>query len=115
LRKLPEKDIAAFCGLGNPQTFWNTLASLGLHLVFRWTFDDHHVYKPVELRRLAEQARLNGAKMLVTTEKDLINLPNQVEAILGTLPLAWLEIELAVEEENRFLEVLQASFPHQSE
>jgi tetraacyldisaccharide 4'-kinase len=108
-RKLPEKEVAAFCALGNPQAFWNTLESLGLDLVFRWTFDDHHVYKPVELRRLAEQARLNGAKMLVTTEKDLINLPNQAEAAFGTLPLAWLEIELTLEEEERFIEALERS------
>lgn len=110
LRRLPENKVAAFCGLGNPQAFWNTLSSLGLDLVFRWTFDDHHVYKPVELHRLADQAQLNGAKMLVTTEKDLINLPNQAEAALGTLPLAWLEIELKIDEEERFFETLERSF-----
>ncbi len=110
LRELPEKEVAAFCGLGNPQAFWNTLESFGLELVFRWTFDDHHVYKPVELRRLAEQARQNGAKMLVTTEKDLMNLPNQTEDALGTLSLAWLEIELQVDEEERFLKTLERSF-----
>jgi 3-deoxy-D-manno-octulosonic-acid transferase len=110
LTRLPETKVAAFCGLGNPQSFWNTLESLGVDVVFRWTFDDHHAYKPVELRRLAEQARQNGARMLVTTEKDLINLPNQVEDVLGTLPLAWLEIELEVEEEKQFFEVLQRYF-----
>lgn len=112
LDKLPEDKVAAFCGLGNPQTFWNTLESLGLSPVFRWTFDDHHVYKPVELRRLAEQARQNGAKILVTTEKDLINLPNQVEDVLGELSLAWLEIELEIEEEKRFFQTLERSLSH---
>ncbi len=113
LNKLPESRVAAFCGLGNPQSFWNTLDSLGVDLVFRWTFNDHHAYKPVELRRLAEQARQNEAKMLITTEKDLSNLPNQVEDALGELPLAWLEITLEVEEEKRFLEVLQRGFCRQ--
>jgi tetraacyldisaccharide 4'-kinase len=97
LDELPENKVAAFCGLGNPQSFWNTLESMEVDVVFRWTFDDHHAYKPVELRRLAEQARQNGAKVLVTTEKDLINLPNQAEDALGSLPLAWLEIELEVD------------------
>jgi 3-deoxy-D-manno-octulosonic-acid transferase len=110
LDELPENKVVAFCGLGNPQSFWNTLEALGVDVVFRWTFDDHHAYKPVELRRLAEQARQNGAKMLVTTEKDLINLPNQVEDALGALPLAWLEIELEVEGEERFFEVLESGF-----
>ena len=113
LEDLPEGKVAAFCGLGNPQSFWNTLESLGVNVTFRWTFDDHHAYKPVELRRLAEQARQNGAQMLVTTEKDLINLPNQAEDALGALPLAWLEIELELEEEKRFFEALEGSFSYQ--
>ena len=110
LEELPESRVAAFCGLGNPQSFWSTLEALGVAVVFRWTFDDHHAYKPVELRRLAEQARQNGAKLLVTTEKDLINLPNQVEDALGDLPLAWLQIELEIEGENRFFEILEEAF-----
>ena len=107
LGELPENKVAAFCGLGNPQSFWNTLELLGVEIVFRWTFEDHHSYKPVELRRLAEQARQNGAKLLVTTEKDLINLPNQAEDALGALPLVWLEIALEIEREERFFEVLE--------
>ncbi|MBV9938188.1 MAG: tetraacyldisaccharide 4'-kinase, partial [Acidobacteriaceae bacterium] len=112
LEELPETRVAAFCGLGNPQSFWNTLEMLGVEVVFRWTFDDHHAYKPVELRRLAEQARQNGAKMLVTTEKDLINLPNQAENALGEFSLAWLEIELKIEGEERFFEILGKSFSY---
>jgi tetraacyldisaccharide 4'-kinase len=112
LNQLPESRVAAFCGLGNPQSFWNTLESLGVDVAFRWTFNDHHVYKPVELRRLAEQARQNGAKMLVTTEKDLINLPNQAADALGALPLAWLEIELEIEEERQFFEALRKHFAY---
>ena len=112
LEELPENKVAAFCGLGNPQTFWNTLQLLGVDIVFRWTFDDHHTYKPVELRRLAEQARQNGAKMLVTTEKDLINLPNQAEDALGALPLAWLKIEMMVEDEEQFFAILEKSFSY---
>jgi 3-deoxy-D-manno-octulosonic-acid transferase len=112
LRDLPEREVAAFCGLGNPQSFWNTLESLDLHVVFRWTFDDHHTYKPVELRRLSEQARQNGAKMLVTTEKDLINLPNQTGSVLGSFPLAWLQIQLELEKEDQFFELLRRSLAH---
>ena len=81
-----------------------------MDVVFRWTFEDHHAYKPVELRRLAEQARQNGAKILVTTEKDLINFPSQAEDALGALPLAWLEIEMKIEGEEQFFEILQRSF-----
>ncbi|MBV9266427.1 MAG: tetraacyldisaccharide 4'-kinase [Acidobacteriaceae bacterium] len=97
------KRVAAFCGLGNPQNFWNTLESLNLQTVFQWTFSDHHHYKLIELQRLARQARAYGAEALVTTEKDCNNLPENVEGALGTIPLLWLEVELKVDRESGFL------------
>ncbi len=106
LSSLPGKRVAAFCGLGNPDNFWSTLESLGLDIVFRWAFDDHHAYKPKELYSLAEQAKENGAEMLVTTEKDRINCPNHLESALAPLSLYWLEIEFELENEALFLEAL---------
>ena len=103
---LPGKRAAAFCGLGNPENFWATLQYFGLDLVFRWSFDDHHQYKPTELASIAQQAKESGAQMLVTTEKDRINLPNHLESALGGLNLYWLEIEFELENEAVFLELL---------
>ncbi|MGH9593364.1 MAG: tetraacyldisaccharide 4'-kinase, partial [Bryobacteraceae bacterium] len=36
--------VAAFCGLGAPWSFWNTLEDLGLEVVSRRAFPDHHRY-----------------------------------------------------------------------
>jgi 3-deoxy-D-manno-octulosonic-acid transferase len=99
--------VAAFCGLGNPQSFWSTLESLNLEVVFRWAFDDHHNYKARELQRIAHQARVHGAEILVTTEKDRINCPSHFQNAIAPLDLAWLEIELEIEEEARFFSVLE--------
>ena len=107
LPDLAGRQVGAFCGLGNPENFWQTLQSLGLHVVFRWEFPDHHTYKPVELQRVAHQARLQGADILVTTEKDRINCPLQLETAIAPLDLACLEIELELENEDRFLKQLQ--------
>ncbi|MGA8030620.1 MAG: tetraacyldisaccharide 4'-kinase, partial [Bryobacteraceae bacterium] len=103
---LSARRVAAFCGLGNPENFWATLESLGLDVVFRWAFRDHHPYKPFELQRIAHQARVHGAEILVTTEKDRINCPNNLESAIAPLDLAWLEIELQLENEAAFLKLL---------
>jgi 3-deoxy-D-manno-octulosonic-acid transferase len=104
---LPARRVAAFCGLGNPQNFWNTLESLGLEIVFRWTFDDHHQYKHVELQRIAHQARVHGAEILVTTEKDRLNCPSHLDRAIAPLDLAWLEIDLAIDDELAFFAFLE--------
>ncbi len=102
------KQVAAFCGLGNPDNFWNTLESLGMDVVFKWGFADHHAYKPVELKRIAHHAICHGAEILITTEKDWINCPPHVERTIAPLRLAWLEIELELEDEARFLPLIES-------
>jgi tetraacyldisaccharide 4'-kinase len=98
---------AAFCGIGNPQAFWNTLDLLGVEVVFRWTFGDHHLYTPRELHRLKLQAQAAGADVLITTEKDRMNLPPDVEAFVAPLEIAWLQIEYSLDREAEFLHLLE--------
>jgi tetraacyldisaccharide 4'-kinase len=106
--ELPAKRVGAFCGLGNPQGFWNTLAALGLEVVFRWEFPDHHPYQPVELHRLSSQARRLGAEILVTTEKDRVNFPSDFVSSAAPLDIAWLEIESTLDEEAEFFSWLES-------
>jgi len=95
--------VAAFCGLGMPRTFWRTLEQLGLEIVFRWDFGDHHHYRPSELRRLAGQGAAAGADVLVTTEKDVINLCDGAPAIVAPRKLFWLKVGIEMENEEQFL------------
>jgi tetraacyldisaccharide 4'-kinase len=82
----------AFCGLGNPASFWSTLGQLGIRPVRRWAFDDHHRYRPAEVRRLVVQAATRGATVLLTTAKDVQNLPPDAHTLAAPLPIWWLEI-----------------------
>ena len=86
--RLPFGRVAAFCGLANPAAFWQTLDQLGTKTVGRREFADHHRYTPAEIESLAAV----DAEALVTTEKDLANIPRR-----PTLPLYWLRIGLEVE------------------
>ncbi|MBL8176688.1 MAG: tetraacyldisaccharide 4'-kinase [Bryobacterales bacterium] len=103
--------VAAFCGLGNPASFWSTLEGLALRPTFRWAFGDHSSYKIAQLRRLAHHAHSTGAKALLTTEKDVINLPEDSAEALGSLPVYWLHTRLAIHNEPAFLTWLAARLP----
>jgi tetraacyldisaccharide 4'-kinase len=96
--------VAAFCGLGNPRSFWSTLEELKLDLVFHWAFGDHHSYRPGELQRLLAQAQDCGAEALVTTEKDALNLCNGATEIVAPLKLYWLKIGIEIEREEVLLQ-----------
>lgn len=99
----------AFCGLGNPASFWRTLADLGVNVRWRWAFDDHHRYKTSEIRRIAARARRCGAGVLLTTEKDLANLPSNALALCGPARILCLRIGTEIEEADAWSSFLRAA------
>ena len=106
LAERPFQRIGAFCGLGNPATFRRTLEGLGVEIADWVTFDDHHRYRPHELRHLAAQMKACGATALLTTQKDSINLPDGAADLVAPLPLYWLAIGMGIEREEEFLQAV---------
>nr|MDQ2938548.1 tetraacyldisaccharide 4'-kinase [Acidobacteriota bacterium] len=52
--ELPPQSVGAFCGVGNPESFFNHLRREGYQLAFTRTFADHHQYKQSELDALVQ-------------------------------------------------------------
>ena len=89
---LPEKAVA-FCGIGQPERFFNILCQSGVELAARYAFADHHAYSPAELRRLKRIAAKEGVPLL-TTEKDYVRLLEEDQQDVAYLP-----VEMAVDDE----------------
>ena len=95
--------VAAFCGIGSPESFRRSLSSLGPRSLALRIFPDHHPYTPQEVADLAEWAAKTGAEVVVTTAKDAVRLG--VEAWPEHAPpLAVLEVELQTVEGETFVE-----------
>jgi tetraacyldisaccharide 4'-kinase len=105
--KLPVSRVGAFCGLGNPESFWCSLEGLGIESAERVGFDDHHMYRAHELRRMAHQFAAAKAEAVVTTEKDAINLCEGNIELFAPLRLYWLKIRTAIDREAEFLELIE--------
>ncbi|MCY2930439.1 MAG: tetraacyldisaccharide 4'-kinase [Planctomycetota bacterium] len=71
---LAGRKVLAFCGLGNPRAFFQTLERLGATLAGAQSLGDHAAYSQGDLARLEADARAAGADALVTTEKDYVKL-----------------------------------------
>ena len=63
----------AFCGIGRPAKFFDTLEQAGVEAVKTRSFPDHHPFTPQDARSLIAEAKALGAGLL-TTEKDLVRL-----------------------------------------
>jgi len=99
------KRVLAFCGIGNPQTFFQDLRKWEFSLASEEVFPDHHAYMETELSRLSKKARQKGAAALLTTEKDGMNFPTGWKADLPILACA---IQAEVVEAQDFEAMLQA-------
>jgi len=100
---LSTESIGAFCGIGNPASFFTHLQMEDWRLVFTEVFTDHHLYKQMELDALIEKAKVAGATALVTTAKDAVKLASLNIAS----PCYVLEIEISVDQSDQLIELIR--------
>jgi tetraacyldisaccharide 4'-kinase len=94
----------AFCGIGNPQGFFNDLSRWEVPVAGESIFRDHHRYTMDDVRRLEKAAQRAGAIAFVTTEKDAENLGRG----RGTaIPIFVAVIDFVIAGEREFMEGLQ--------
>jgi len=102
---LPAQPLAAFCGVGNPQSFFNQLRQEGYTPVFTRAFADHHNYSQADLNQLIKEAKNHGATGLITTAKDALKLASlELE-----LPCYVLEIKISIDDEARLTKMICAA------
>jgi tetraacyldisaccharide 4'-kinase len=86
LNTLAGRPVFAFCGIGNPASFQNTLVRINAEVRGFMTFRDHHAYRRQDLSRVSEAAKGCSADWIVTTEKDIMrlrdfNLPENIVSL----------------------------------
>jgi len=78
---LKNERILAFCGLGNPVQFFNTVKKLTQRTPVSKSFPDHYKYNITDLNTLIRQVEKSSCNYLITTRKDVVNLPESTKAI----------------------------------
>lgn len=87
-KPLPPQKIHVVCGIAHPQSFVETLKSLGFEIISLTTYPDHHYYPKSSI----ETIRLNGKEFpVVCTEKDWVKL-SRVQGIT----VYWCKIETSI-------------------
>ncbi len=75
LEELRGRPVAAFCGIGNPEAFRQTLADLGANVTEFRSYADHHNYTRQDVDDLRQWTeRLPNDAVIATTQKDWVKL-----------------------------------------
>lgn len=104
LREIGHGPFFAFCGIGNPQAFFDDLSRWEVPVAGESVFRDHHRYTADDLRRLEKAANRAGAITFLTTEKDAENLGQGTST---TIPIFVAVIDFAMRAESEFIAVLE--------
>ena len=98
----PPARVIAFCAVGNPASFFESLQRAGFEIAAERSFADHHVYSQDEIDSIIDVAKETGAHALVTTAKDAVKL----RTLSFALPCFVSEIEIAIEDAERFTQLI---------
>lgn len=94
LCELVNKKVGAFCGLGNPEQFFQTLKGCQVDLIQKKILGDHEKMEERDLIAFASECKMLGAECILCSEKDYVKLElNQSYPI----PVCFLQVVFKVE------------------
>ena len=93
----------AFCGIADPNSFIKSVLELSLKLEGKRFFKDHQDYTYEVINELSEQIRMNKISHVVTTEKDMVKLP---ESFLVEFEVYVIKIDIEFENESNLKDIL---------
>ncbi len=96
---LEKKTAFLFSGLARNDTFYRTVAGLGVKIRYHLEFSDHYRYKRADLQRIRDLALKSGADMILTTEKDGVKLHPDMT---WDLDLGVIGVRIEMDEPDRF-------------
>lgn len=107
IRMLKKHPVGAFCGIANPDAFFNLLEANGFQLARRQAFSDHQCYRPPGLQKLAADTRKAGARALLTTEKDAVKVRELVtDNFLEGIKIFAVGIQFKISREKQLLQMI---------
>lgn len=97
---LKNRNVIAFAGIANPNSFLETLKKLGAIVVRFHNFTDHFMYTKKEIELLANTLSGCNAEILITTEKDAVRFSPEILQNIPNLHVLQVGIQLLNEKEE---------------
>lgn len=104
--------LLAFCGIGRPAKFLQTLSGLKAEIAGHVAFADHHPYRPADIARIIALAKTSQVETIVTTQKDYVRF-DETNDPKGRFRhrLTLVSIELKFENPDRLAALLEDKLP----
>ena len=102
------RKVLAVSAIGNPASFEQTLADLGVEMVESMRYPDHHDYGERDMAEVLYRAETLGVEAIVITEKDAVKVPGDVVRAKWRIPMYVLSVEVTLQKgQEVFFETLK--------
>ena len=91
------KKVLAVSAIGNPASFEQTLADLGIEMVESMRYPDHHDYGERDMAEVLYRAETLGVEASVITEKDAWKVPGDVVRAKWRIPMYVISVEVTLQ------------------
>src|SRR5690348_2306639 len=90
---LKGRKVAALSGIAQPESFEESLVSLGAELVYAKRFADHHRFTQQEILNVINRSKKRQADAIITTQKDAVRFP---KIDRRDLPIVFMRVEIKI-------------------
>ncbi len=104
-----DESVFAFCGIGNPDFFMQTVKDVGLNIVGKRIFQDHQKYNSKVLHNLLVQIESSKCRAVVTTEKDMVKIS---ESFMKKIIFYVIKIDVVFENDSDVFNLIKPILPH---
>ncbi|HWF20400.1 MAG TPA: tetraacyldisaccharide 4'-kinase [Verrucomicrobiae bacterium] len=87
------KKVASLSGIAQPESFEQSLGTLGAALVYSKRFADHHRFTQQEILNTINRGKKRQAEIIITTQKDAVRFPKLDRR---DLPIYFMRVEIKI-------------------
>ena len=98
--KFKKNNYLTFSGIGNPNSFKNTLKKYCIKNKYNLVYPDHYNYSEIDIKKIKEIAKAKKLKIL-TTEKDFYRIPSKLRKNIN-----FIKINLKVKKLKKFKQLV---------
>ena len=105
--QIPDEPVFAFCGIADSKSFFQSIIKFGIKIKGKKSYRDHQNYNDKILKKLSKKITELNVKNIITTEKDVVKLPDH---FINNFEIYIIKIDIIMNDEAIIIKKIDSLF-----